>query len=213
MNDYFDVTLEVKEVAEDGTFEGYGAVFGNLDRDGDIVKKGAFSKSLKTRVPALLWQHNQRMPVGKFEVVKEDKTGVFVKGRLAQKGQGEEALELLRMGAVTGLSIGFITRKSIRDEITGQRTILEADLMEISIVTFPANEEARITAVKAAGMSIRELELKLTQDAGFSRTVARKLINGGYKSLQAMPGAGSNEETKATESVTQWTKSIKNWNS
>jgi hypothetical protein len=56
-HDQLDLKLEVKAGPEPGTFEGYGAVFGNRDRDGDIVQKGAFAESLKARTPALLWQH------------------------------------------------------------------------------------------------------------------------------------------------------------
>ncbi|PCI59453.1 MAG: HK97 family phage prohead protease [Kordiimonadales bacterium] len=145
--------LEIKtaetEGSKPGTFEGYGSIFGNMDRDGDVVAKGAFAESLKGGMPALLWQHDQKQPIGRFDMVREDKHGLHVKGQLATNGKGKEAYELLKMGALNGLSIGFVTKEASRDPATGARTIMKADLMEISLVTFPANEMARVSSVKS----------------------------------------------------------------
>ncbi|WP_417464582.1 HK97 family phage prohead protease [Kordiimonas sp.] len=112
---------------EAGTFEGYGAIFGNVDRDGDVVEPGAFAESLKARMPVLLWQHDTKAPIGRFDEVREDEKGLYVKGRLSMQGRGAEAYELLRMGALDGLSIGFITREATRDAATGTRRISKAD--------------------------------------------------------------------------------------
>ena len=94
-----------------GTFEGYGSVFGNKDLGNDVIEAGAFTKSLKRRKPQsvkLLYQHKSDMPIGVFDSIKEDQHGLVVKGRLALKTQaGAEAYELLKMGALDGLSIGF----------------------------------------------------------------------------------------------------------
>ncbi|MBL4837379.1 MAG: HK97 family phage prohead protease [Kordiimonadaceae bacterium] len=190
MSDVFSGKLQIKANGEPGCFDGYGAVFGNTDRDGDIVAKGAFSSSLATLKPALLWQHEQKSPIGVFDEVREDDRGLYVRGRLSLKGRGEEAYELLKMGALNGLSVGFITKSDERDAVTGIRTILKAELLEVSLVTFPANELARVTMVKAATLSKRELEKKLTQDAGFSVSVARALMRDGFKGLTTTPDAG-----------------------
>lgn len=210
MRDVIYLPLEAKADGKPGQFEGYGSIFGNVDRDGDIVDHGAFSESLKGRKPALLWQHNAKEPIGRFDEVREDEKGLFVKGLLSMTGRGAEAYELLKMGALNGLSIGFVTKEAKRDNRTGTRTIKRADLMEISLVTFPANELARVNMVKATSLTEREIEMKLTQDAGFSRTVARALMRDGIKGLKTMPGAGElptemkQELASIVEYIRQW---------
>lgn len=152
--------------SDGGTIEGYGAVYGALDRDGDIIAPGAFTESLKGRAPLMLWQHNAREPIGIWERVEEDANGLKLVGKLARSGRGGEASELVRMGALTGLSVGFITREATRDKLTGVRTIIKADLFEVSLVTFPANDAARIRRVKQAGadvQTVRDLERTLKQ--------------------------------------------------
>lgn len=178
--------LELKQENEDGTFEGYGAIFGNVDRDGDVVQRGAFAESLKKRTPALLWQHDQKQPIGRFEIIREDEKGLYVKGRLAMKGEGERVHELLKMGALNGLSIGFVAKRASRNATTGVRTIHEADLMEVSLVTFPANEMARVKNVKSyfkdstMPHTPRSFET-LLRDNGFSRNQAKAITAKGFK--------------------------------
>jgi len=193
-----DLPLEVKAGGLPGEFEGYGAVFGNTDRDGDVVAKGAFADSLKSRLPALLWQHNAKEPIGRFDVVREDERGLFVKGRLAQSGRGAEAYELLKMGALNGLSIGFVTKEAMRNSAAGTRTIKRADLMEVSLVTFPANELARIESVKQvqtvkqSNAQSRADQIETPQsfeamlcDNGFSRKRAKAITTKGFKSVSS----------------------------
>lgn len=133
-----------------GEFEGYLAVFGNTDSDSDVVVKGAFKVSIASkRTIVILWQHIQTEPIGLFTELKEDDHGLFVKGKLAiTTAQGARAYTLLKMGALSGLSIGYITIQS--DKVKGIRYIKECKLMEGSIVTFPANADAVVTDVKAA---------------------------------------------------------------
>lgn len=145
------VDLEHCQLRQDGssrTFSGYGSVFGVLDSYGDIVAKGAFAASLKKRRPKMLWQHDPTMPIGVWEEVREDAIGLFMRGRLAETAEGDRAYELLKMDALAGLSIGFRTIKSSFDEATGIRTLTEVELWEVSLVTFPANEVAVVSAVK-----------------------------------------------------------------
>jgi HK97 family phage prohead protease len=102
---------------------------------------------MKGRAPAMLWQHSMREPIGAWEIVRETDKGLFVQGQLALKTQrGAEAYELMKMKALSGLSVGFMTREDSRDQKTGIRTIKQADLWEISPVTFPMNDAARISA-------------------------------------------------------------------
>lgn len=178
-------SFDLKALHQDGTFEGYGSVFGVQDSYGDKVQKGAFKRTLKEdRRPAMLWQHDTSLPIGVYTDVREDKTGLYVKGKFtAGVRQADEALLLLRDGALDGLSIGFRTKKSDLDEETGERLITEAKLYEVSLVTFPANEDARVYDVKNGWLSPREIERAL-RDAGASRAQAKRFVAEGYTPKQ-----------------------------
>ena len=172
---------EVKADSLDaGVFTGYGSIFGNEDQGNDIVQKGAFVKSL-TKRPAskvkMLFQHKTDEPIGVFEDISEDSKGLLVRGRLAMKTQrGREAYELLKMGALDGMSIGFRAdpdKQGYNENKRGVRTLKEVDLMEISLVTFPMNESALIETVKGNAKNIREWERILRDAGGLSRTEAK----------------------------------------
>jgi hypothetical protein len=101
----------------------------------------------------MLFQHDPAQPIGVWERITEDARGLHVRGRLIENvARAREILALLRCGAIDGLSIGFNTRKAVRDARTGQRRIYEIDLWEISIVTFPMLPSAKISAVKRAAL-------------------------------------------------------------
>jgi uncharacterized protein len=175
---------------EDGTFSGYASLFGRVDLGNDRVAKGAFQKALKLRGPKgvrMLFQHDPNEVIGTWLDIREDEAGLFVKGRINQNvKRGAEVLELIREGAIDGLSIGFKTVRATKDQIAGIRTIHEADLWEISVVTFPMLPEARVSEVKTGDTlpSIRTFEHWLTRDAGLSRSQARRVIAKGYASLK-----------------------------
>ena len=162
-----------------GTFEGYGSVFGNKDLGNDVIERGAFLKSLKRRKPQnvkLLYQHKSDMPIGVFDEIREDDHGLVVKGRLAIKTQaGAEAYELLKMGALDGLSIGFrVNPKEVSyDKRGNKRIIKEVDLMEVSLVTFPMNPQATVRSVKGEEISIREWENGMRDAFSLSRSEAK----------------------------------------
>lgn len=144
-----NIGLEIKELTEDGTFEGYASIFGNVDSYNDIVQKGAFLKSLKRRKPKLLWQHKSDEPIGIYQSLKEDDRGLLVKGKLAiNTAEGKRAYELLKMGALDGLSIGYAVVESTIDDKKGIRTLIELELFEVSLVTFPANPQSLVNNVK-----------------------------------------------------------------
>lgn len=148
------VRLERKQVSDEGQFEGYGSVFGVEDSYGDVVAPGAFVESLKEHtaagtMPALLWQHSPNEPIGVYVEMREDERGLYVKGQLELETQrGREAHALLKSGALNGLSIGYMPRKWEYDEDENILTLLEVDLWEVSVVTFPANSSARVTGTK-----------------------------------------------------------------
>lgn len=167
------------EDKEYGRFEGYGSVFGNKDLGNDVIEKGAFTKSIrkrKARGVKLLYQHKSDMPIGVFDEIKEDDHGLVVKGRLALKTQaGAEAYELLKMGALDGLSIGFrVNPQEVSyDKRANKRIIKEVDLMEVSLVTFPMNPQATVRSVKGEEISIREWENGMRDAFSLSRSEAK----------------------------------------
>lgn len=182
------VSLEWK-AEDDGTIEGYGSVFDVVDQGGDIIAPGAFKQSLASgRKVKMLFQHDPSAVIGTWKSMEEDQRGLRVSGKiLTTVKAGSEAYEYVKAGAIDGLSIGYRTIKSM--DRNGKRVIMQAELWEVSLVTFPMNEMARIDAVKAAEMSREEIERMLTLRAGISRSVARKLLADGYDGIKDMRGA------------------------
>lgn len=193
-------------------FSGYGAVFGNVDSYGDVIEKGAFSaylsdvKSGKQNWPAMLMQHggwgvsaDDFTPVGVYTDLIEDDFGLKTAGNLAATPRGIEAHTLMKMfprPAISGLSIGYY----VREEAYGgkndnyDRLIKQIDLIEISIVTFPANDKARIGGVKSAqDLTEREFERLLRDVMGFSQKEAKTVISRGFRQLITGRDAGSEE--------------------
>ena len=185
-----EVLFDVKRITDDdpeGTIEGYGSVYNVVDQGNDIIAPGAFNKSLRERGTAsvkMLWQHDQRQPVGRWDEIKSDRNGLRVKGQLIlEVPQASSAYALAKGGAIKGLSIGYIPVKYTIDEKTGTRTLTEVRLLEISLVTFPMNEQAELTGVKSGQVSIRSLEKALRDEAALSIKDAKAAISVVVKSL------------------------------
>ena len=141
-------------LSPDGTIEGYASLFGAIDQARDMVMPGAFAETLKQRgirrVP-MLFQHDPAEPVGIWLDLKEDFRGLYARGRLIPDvARGRELLALLRSGAIDGLSIGYRSVRARIDPRTRIRALHQVDLWEISIVTFPLLDGARVSAVKQA---------------------------------------------------------------
>lgn len=187
------------------SFEGYGAVFGNVDSYGDVIAAGAFKNTIREakatgQWPAMLLQHggmgltaDDMTPIGVWTDMEEDNKGLYLKGKLAPTARGTEMYALMKMQprpAITGLSIGYVPIKwkmrSTPDE--PRRTLEEVKLMEISPVTFPANPKARVTAAKSE-LTIRFAEQAL-RDVGFSQSEAKAIVAGGFKSLGTQRDVG-----------------------
>ncbi len=180
---------EVK-VTDEGemTFSGYGAVFGNVDSYGDVIAKGAFRDTLikaksSGQWPVMLSQHGfsegGSTPIGVWTEMREDDTGLWVEGKFAPTPRGKEAHELLKMkprSAFNGLSIGFRAKEwAVRTQPDDPRRTLKAvDLLEVSLVTFPANSKARVLNVKSE-INPREIEDSL-REAGLSRADSVKAV-------------------------------------
>lgn len=178
-----DFAFELKAINADGAFSGYGSVFGVTDSYDEIVAAGAFAESLAAHkaagtMPSLLWQHRSGEPCGVYTSMEEDNIGLKVSGQLALKTvRGAEAYEFLKMKAISGLSIGFMTREDSYDRVTGIRTLKRVDLMECSLVTFPANDAARVQSVKNIEFidDLKSAEQYL-REVGLSRTEAKAFI-------------------------------------
>ncbi|WP_066710757.1 HK97 family phage prohead protease [Celeribacter ethanolicus] len=162
--------------------EGYASLFGHRDTGGDIVMKGAYARSLaalkaKGRSVKMLWQHDPAQPIGIWDEVREDARGLYVKGRLLTDLQkGREAVALIEAGAIDGLSIGYRTLRAQKDQ-KGARLLSELELWEVSLVTFPMLQEARLNAeAKGADALMAEAMLRDLADA---LNDARKLLAGG----------------------------------
>ena len=199
MLETLDVHLETKSVTEGGEFEGYGAVFDVVDKGGDVVQKGAFLTSLselsaKGRKPKMLWQHDANKPIGVYTEVREDDHGLYVKGRLLlDTVSGQEAHSRLKAGAIDGLSIGYRTIDA--DPYDGVRVLKEIQLWEVSLVTFPMNDQATVSHVKSlasgdTGHLAAHLAGVLTK-SGFSKNEAAAASAAAVDSLLLGRGAGS----------------------
>ncbi len=138
-------------VTDDAVIEGYASLFGQVDQGSDVVQRGAYRGSLDRLARAgqrvkMLWQHDPAQPIGVWDEVREDDKGLWVKGRLLESTQkGREAAELIRAGAMDGLSIGYRTKRAVKND-RGQRVLTELELWEVSLVTFPMLPSARVAA-------------------------------------------------------------------
>jgi HK97 family phage prohead protease len=148
------VDLALEDVSGDGSFSGYASLFGAVDLGRDVIEPGAFAASLKRRGASdvrMLYQHDPDQPIGRWLSIREDSHGLHVEGKLSLGvARAREVHELMKSGALDGLSIGFQTLRARNEAKSGVRRILSADLWEISVVTFPMQPGARVTAVKSA---------------------------------------------------------------
>lgn len=204
------IDLDLKSLTDAGRFSGYGSVFGNVDRGGDIVEFGAFGKSLELwnksdRQVPMYWQHKTDEPIGSHPNLKEDSHGLFTTdadlwvddapyARIAMKG--------MRTKTITGMSIGYRIKRDSYDKKSGVTTLHELDLVEISVVSNPMNDAARMTDVKSmieAGTlpTVREFEDFLRDAGGFSKSQAAAIaVHGLSKLLRGEPGDIKGEEVK-----------------
>lgn len=189
--------LEIKEVDESGEFEGYGSVFGTPDQGDDIVMPGAFLDSLAS-IPAprvkMLWQHKPDTPIGRWLSMTEDEHGLKVHGKLNKKLRaGAEAAEMMLDGIVDGLSIGYRTKRFEINRETYQRKLLQVDLLELSVVTFPMHQSSTISLVKSGNLPTERQFEEYLRDVGFSAKQAKGIIASGYKSITSARDAGDDD--------------------
>ncbi len=148
------VPFYLKSINDKGLFYGYASVFNTIDAYGDCIIPGAFQQSLQkwqsqNQTPKMLWQHSTEDPIGIWELIEEDKKGLYVEGQLLLDVQkAREAYSLIKHGAIDGLSIGYQVIEAEQDHGSRIRYISVLELFEVSVVTFGANLQARVTQVK-----------------------------------------------------------------
>ena len=187
-----DVQFDIKAIGDGedkGEFSGYGSIFGNKDLGNDVVMEGAFAASIGkkgAKSVKMLYQHRPDEPIGVFDEIIEDRRGLKVRGRLAMGTQrGREVYELMKMGAIDGLSIGYrVDAKGYDyDDKRKRRYLKSVDLMEISAVTFPMNPKARVLAVKN-DRTVREWEGILRDAGDLSKNEAKVAASAVAKALE-----------------------------
>ena len=172
--DRLNNSFEIRSVnTDDGTFKGYGSVFGNIDSHRDVVDKGAFRDTLAEakstgRWPKMLLQHasgpltEDQLPIGVWTHMAEDNYGLYVEGKLAVGTQrGRDVYSLMKMQprpALDGLSIGYLPKQFTMHRKTdpARRTLRSVNLIEVSLVSSPSNRLATVRQVKSALMNTED---------------------------------------------------------
>jgi len=188
---FIDVAFEVKSIHdlddEFFRFEGLASTFGNIDLVDDIVVRGAFKESLETKTPIVLWQHDSHRPLGMPEEIRETEDGLFLKAKLpkADTFVSGRVIPQIKVGSIRSMSIGFrIVEREFTDE--GIRLLKKVDLLEVSLVTFPANTMARVSGFKndetfynvedIKTFTKRDLEKALRESGAFSKDAAQLIV-------------------------------------
>lgn len=190
--------LEIKSGESGNTIVGYGSTWGNADLVGDIIEKDAFSKSLASgKKIKMLWMHDWKEPIGVWTSITQDEKGLRVEGRFSDTNKAREVRNLVKDGAIDGLSVSF--RINDHEWKDNNRIIKAATLSEISIVSIPCNEEALITEVKSADeMNEREFEKSMRDAYGFSRKKA-KILAGVFAKMNGLRDADHNNTEEEIE--------------
>ncbi len=207
------ISFDVKAIEDDGTFSGYCSVFDVEDSYGDVVKPGAYAETIKEwaakgKMPPVLWQHARGDVLGVWTKLVEDEKGLYGEGQLLIKdvAKAREAHALMKHGAIDGLSIGYRVRKWSYNEEDGVLELLDIDLKEISIVTFPANEVSLVDNVKNTLEngdipSLPEFEKFLRDAGGFSKSQATAIAGHGLRSLIQGEPEAKQSATDASETL------------
>lgn len=195
MIDVLDIALDAKALDDDGNIEGLAVGYGDVDHGGDIVARGSVQLEGRKTIPMLM-HHDRKRPVGVWTQFDDRADGLHVKGRFSTSTDAREARDDVKIGAITGLSMGFVTQKH---RFEGKsRHIQQLGLHEISLVTVPMNNRTRIMSVKdilGAGEqpTVRQFEEFLRDAGGFSKSVAAAIAT------KAMPHLRGDPEAKATD--------------
>ena len=156
--EYKSFKFELESADESGEFSGYAAVFGNKDSGGDIIEKGAFSKTIREdfdRIKILSQHTDCELPIGKPLELREDDKGLFIRGKISDTAKGRDIQTLMKDGVLNELSIGYDAVEFNYDSEQGARRLKEIKLWEVSIVTWAMNDQAKIDEVKSLVEGLR----------------------------------------------------------
>jgi uncharacterized protein len=177
----------IKLDADTGRFAGYASVFGGVDSYGDTIVRGAYESTLRSNgKPKMFFNHDSySLPIGKWLAAKEDDHGLFVEGELTPGNSHAESVHAaLKHGTVDGLSIGYYLKKGDFDETEDGRVIRKVSkLVEVSIVTFPADDAARVdlASIKSEDIdgleTVRDFERFLRDAGGLSKGLTTALVS------------------------------------
>lgn len=178
------VPFQYREEADDDNifrYSGIAATHDFVDSAGNRIQRGAFDESLKEMkkrgalLPAL-WQHLRHEPIGVYKEIRETKEGLFVRAELPREDTfvNGRVIPQLRMGSISRMSIGWLPHVWTYNEEESVRDITEAQLMEVSLVTFPADDHAGILEMRAA-VSYQDLPLA-DRDRPWNSSAALRLV-------------------------------------
>jgi hypothetical protein len=183
--DYAGSPFEIKELSESGLIEGLLAGFGNADSHGDVIDRKAFARTLTERKGAplpMLLHHDPKRPIGAWREWKEQSEGLYVKGRLTLTTRdAQEAFDLAKDGALPALSIGYKVRTAKHDQRTGERHLLDIDLIEGSLVVAGSNPRTQVSLVKSISNAGDIAEL--LRSAGVSGRKAKAAAGFAWKAI------------------------------
>lgn len=153
-----DIPLEVVDLDESqGIVKGYGSVFGNVDSDGDIMMKSAYTKTLKEQADRVkyCWQHDMKDPIGKFQELYADDRGLFFVAKMPMESDYcRDKFYRIKNGLADENSVGIQILKKTTQKDTGHNELTEVKLYEISAVTLAANDLAKTMETK--GFSVED---------------------------------------------------------
>lgn len=184
------VPVEVKLASSGnaGRVEGYASAFGGSpDSYGDVIEKGAFSRTVSDHsrggtMPAMLWAHDHSRPIGRWTDMHEDEFGLHMVGELnLDTTGGKDAHGHLKNGDVNGLSIGYLVPPGGARKQGSSRILTDIDLVEVSVVTFPANGRSRVNGVKT--LQNKSDLVDLLRDGGLSKAAAARIAAGGWSAF------------------------------
>ena len=214
--------FEIKELSDTGEIVGYASVTDIVDLSKDIVKNEAFTRTIAQfaagKTPAMFFGHDKNEPIGEWTDMELNEIGLKVKGQIWINEGIPKAQQAYRMAKSTGpkgLSVGFVPLKESKGMVEGKRVniIDDLELLEVSIVPFPANQYASIISAKSKISRMNDLELtkrnveKVLRDAGFTNTQAKALIAKGYDGL--VPRDEEQDCSELVKSINQLTSKIR----
>ena len=182
--DFDAVEIKLKDESK-GIFEGYASVFDGVDSYGDTIVRGAYKKTLENRqrLPQMLYNHDRNWIIGKWVEMSEDSKGLYVKGELTPGHSiSSDVYASMKHGTLDGMSIGYRVPKGGMEETDDVRVLKQIDLIEVSVVTTPADDHARIQldSVKSRFeriVTIRDVEDFLRDEGNFSKAAAQAFIS------------------------------------